>query len=110
VRPELLKFVARYGAYVAFLHMVRGPWQQWPKGESFDKWTWTHVVWGVIAKRMGVTAAELAVLSVANEGAEALVRANRPDLLFGSPEGPTNMLADVAVTMAAFYATPSPKR
>lgn len=108
MRPELLKFVAAYGAYVVFLHAVPGPWQRWPKGENVDNWTWTHVLWGAIAKRMGVTAGELAVLVAANEGIEAVARAKRPDLLFGSPEGPGNVWVDVGATMAAFYATPSP--
>jgi hypothetical protein len=107
--PNLLKFIAWYGAYAALLQAVPGPWQRWAKGEYVDNWTYTHVLWGAIAKRMGVTAAELATLTIANEGIEALLRKNTPGLLFGSPEGPANIATDVVVTMAAFYATPEKK-
>lgn len=108
--PNLLKFIAWYGAYFGFLHVVPGPWQNWPKGESVDNWTYTHVLWGAIAKRMGVTAGELATLTLVNEGIEAVLRKKAPKLLFGTPEDPDNVWVDFGVTMAAYYGTPGKKK
>lgn len=104
---RLVTFSAAYAAYVWLLHNVDGPWRRWKKGDAIDMWTFTHVLWGVIGKRWGLTANEMVVLSVLNEAGEAWVRANRPDLLFGSPESNANVIVDVGVTMAAFAATPA---
>jgi hypothetical protein len=89
---------------------MEGPWQRWSKGEHVDRWTYTHVLWGIVAKRMGVTATELLSLSVANEAVEAWIRQNKPAMLFGSPEQPGNIVVDVVVTMAAFHLTPGARR
>ena len=92
------RFIALYAGYVAALHLVDGPWRRWEKGEVVDAWTLTHVAWGVLARRLGLSSTDLLVLELVNELGEAWVRENRPDLLFGSPEAPLNIATDFAST------------
>lgn len=99
------RFVAYYAAYVAALHMIDGPWRHWKQGHagsSIDPWTVTHVAWGVIAARMGLTRNQVLVLSALNEVAEHGARALRPDLLWGTPETPANVVVDLAATWAGW--------
>lgn len=94
-------FMAAYAAYVATVHAVPGPWRQWKdKGPAaFDMWTLTHVAWGAVAKLMGISLEELVVLASINEVGEYVVREARPDLLWGSPETPDNVAADLVSTV-----------
>lgn len=97
------RFVALYGAYVAALHLVDGPWRNWKRGRpSADPWTVTHVAWGVVARRMGLGRAEFLTLGALNELTEWGVRAFRPDLLWGSPESPANVALDMAANWAGW--------
>lgn len=95
---KLVPFLLAYGGYVLTLHLVVGPWRSWSRGEALDNWTLTHVAWGAIAKRMGLSARELLVLSLLNEGVEWWLRRNRPDLLWGEPETLLNVALDLGAT------------
>ena len=100
--PRLLSFMAAYGAYVLFINTVDGPWRRWEKGNVFDTWTITHVAWGVLAKRWGLSLKEIATLTALNELGEA----SYPT--FGG-ESPANAAADVLTTLAAYVVTPRKK-
>jgi hypothetical protein len=95
-----------YGAYVAALHIVPGPWVRWSKGQVVDAWTVTHLAWSVIAKRMGVPLPTLMALAAGNEAVEWVTRLTRPDLTFGSPESVTNVAADLAANYLGYVITP----
>jgi len=104
-RSVLFKYVALYGAYVVALHVVPGPWKNWKKGregKALDPWTLQHVLWGALGQRMGLTATEVLYLGTVNEIAEAGIRTLRPDLLWGTPESPSNVLADLVATWAGW--------
>lgn len=91
--------MAWYAAYVAALHVVPGPWRQWKRdhaGSAIDPWTWTHLVWGLIAERMGISRRDFSIMGVTNEVVELGVRKARPDLLWGSPETAGNVIVDLA--------------
>lgn len=104
---RMLSFIAAYAAYVVGVHVIEGPWQNWKKTPGvYDNWTWTHVIWGAIAKQWGITLEELMLLSVANEGAEWALRQTRPDILFGTEESVGNVARDLAWTAIAFQLTP----
>lgn len=99
------KFVALYGAYVAGLHLIDGPWRSWKRGhegQPVDPWTASHVVWGMIANRMGVPLEQFMALGTINEAVEVGVRAVRPDLLWGTPESPANVITDMAANWAGW--------
>lgn len=96
---RLLTFSLAYGAYVAFLHAVSGPWRTWKEGREgkvLDPWTLQHVLWGAIAQRWGLSQNELLALGVVNELGEYVTRSLRPDLLWGTPETGANVAADLA--------------
>lgn len=101
----LSRFLLAYGAYVAAVNLVDGPWKQWEKGQWVDAWTLTHVAWGVIAERMGLSLEQITALAVLNEVGEAVIRRNRSDLAFGSPESPANIAVDVGTTVGAWAAS-----
>lgn len=96
-------FVAAYGAYVAAVHLIDGPWKRWSKGAMVDPWTLTHVGWSMLARRMGVPLPTLMTLAVANEGIEWGVREMRPDLLWGSPESFANAATDVLANYLGYH-------
>jgi hypothetical protein len=99
------RYVALYGAYVVALHAIDGPWKRWKQGregKALDPWTLQHVLWGAIAYRMGVDRSQLVALGTANEVVEAGVRTFRPDLLWGTPESPANVIVDVAANWAGW--------
>lgn len=100
--PLNWRFVGLYAAYVASLHAFDGPWKRWPKGRAVDPWTLTHVAWGAVAHRMGLSRSQIMVLGIVNEIGEALVRRHRPDLLWGTPEGPYNTLVDLAANVVGY--------
>lgn len=105
---RLFSFIAAYGAYFVFLHAVDGPWTGWKKKPGlYDNWTLTHLAWAAIAKRWGITLEELMIMTVANEGAEWVLRQTRPDLLFGTEESWGNVARDVALTALAYKLTPA---
>jgi hypothetical protein len=104
-KPINWKYVGAYAAYVAFLHAVDGPWRHWKRGRSgqaLDPWTLQHVLWGAIAERMGVDRDQLMALSTVNEAVEAGVRTFRPDLLWGTPESPANVIMDLVANWAGW--------
>ena len=103
---RLLSYSAAYGATVAMLHLVDGPWKRWPKGQLIDNWTYTHIAWGVLAKIWGLSLEQITALTVINELGEAWVRKNRPNLLFGSPESAPNIGMDISTTLVAFRLMP----
>ena len=110
IDKRLLSFVAAYGAYFAFLHVVDGPWRHWKKTPGvYDNWTLTHLAWAALAKRWGITFNELMTLTVVNEGLEYALRQTRPDLLFGTEESWGNVARDVAYTALAYKLTPGAK-
>lgn len=96
------RFITAYVAYVAAMNLLPGPWRDWPKGRYVDPWTVTHIAWGMVAKRMGIDLSTLIGLTVLNELGEAWLRANRPDLVWGSPETSENVIVDVAATVAGW--------
>lgn len=97
------KFITAYAGYVAAIHLIpNGPWTKWKKGRVVDAWTLTHVAWSIIAKEMGVSLKSLMTLATINEVGEAIMRRARPDLAFGSPEGPLNVTADLVTNYAAY--------
>ncbi len=99
------RYVALYGAYVAALHALDGPWRRWKfgwEGRAVDPWTLQHLLWGAIAQRVGVGPGQLALLGLANEAVEAGVRHYRPDLLWGTPETPLNVAADLVANQAGW--------
>jgi len=106
VNPRLAAFAGLYGGYVLFLHLVDGPWRHWKRGREgravVDPWTATHVVWGAIGQRFGLSAKEVMILGAVNEALEFEVRRSRPDLLWGEPESPANVIVDMAATWAGF--------
>ena len=93
------KFIGLYAAWVVGLHLVDGPWRHWKQGREgrpVDPWTLTHLAWGAIGQRMGVSRNQLVALGTVNEFVELGVRTFRPDLLWGTPESPANVIVDVA--------------
>ena len=102
---RLAAFIGFYGGYVLFLHLVDGPWKQWKlgrEGQAVDPWTATHIAWGAIGQRFGLTVKEVMVLSTVNEALEYEIRRSRPELLWGEPESPANVLVDIAATWAGY--------
>lgn len=100
-----LAYCALYAVYVAALHAIDGPWRRWKEerpGKAVDGWTATHIVWGMIGRRMGVSEHDVLILSTLNEAVEAGVRTFRPDLLWGSPESAANVLTDMVATYAGY--------
>jgi hypothetical protein len=100
-----LKFSGLFLAYVTAIHLVDGPWRRWKKGregDALDPWTLSHVASGFIANRMGVGEGEFMALGVVNEVAELWIRENRPDLLWGEPESPGNVAADIAANWLGY--------
>ncbi len=98
-------YVLLYGAYVAALHLIPGPWHAWKRGyelRAVDPWTGQHLLWGAIAQRMGVSAGQLMVLGVLNEAAELLIRRYRPQWLWGQPDVPLNLAADLAANLVGW--------
>jgi len=105
VSKNLIAYCALYAAYVAALHAIDGPWRRWKEerpGKAVDGWTATHVIWGMIGRRMGVTEHEVLVLTTLNEAVEFGVRVTRPDLLWGSPESAANVLTDMVSTYVGY--------
>lgn len=107
MKPHHWKFLALYSSYVVALHLVPGPWRSWKVGRAgrlgpVDLWSLTHVVWGVIAVRLGLNQADFMKLGAVNELVEAGIRATRPDLLWGSPETLPNVAADLAANWLGF--------
>lgn len=99
------KFLALYSGYVAALHTFDGPWREWKRdGDTVDNWTWTHVAWGMIARRMGLGRGEFMVLGALNEVVELGVRTWRPDLLWGTPESTANVVVDLASNLVGWEA------
>lgn len=98
------RYLAWYAAYVAGVHLLPGPWRRWEKGRLVDNWTWTHLVWGALAQRMGLPLQTAVLLAAANEAGEAVLRRRRPGLVFGSPEGPANVAVDVAANAVGWKA------
>ena len=108
-----IAYVLSYGAYVAILHAVDGPWRSWKvgrEGKTLDPWTLQHVAWGALAGLAGITQLELLGLGVLNELVELGVRRARPDLLWGSPETIANVAGDLvaAALGRALVASGSP--
>lgn len=103
---RVLSYSAAYMIYVTLLHQMEGPWKSWDKGDVIDAWTITHIVWGALGKKWGLSPSEMTVLAALNEVGEALVRKYRKDLLFGSPETVANIVTDIVVTVAAYAITP----
>lgn len=100
-----IPYIGLYAAYVAFLHAVPGPWRQWKKKPAaLDTWTLTHLAWGALAQRMGLSVKEVMALGTVNEAIEAYIRLYRPDLLWGTPETARNVLLDLAATYAGWGA------
>lgn len=100
---SLPRFLTAYGAYVAALHTVPGPWQHWKRGQYVDAWTLTHVAWSMIGRRMGVPLPTMMALSVANEVGEAWIRRNRPQWLWAEPESPTNIVTDIVANYVGYH-------
>ena len=103
---RIVTFSLAYGAYVVFLHAVRGPWRQWKvgrEGRILDPWTTQHVMWGAIARAWGISQGQLLALGAANELIEYATRVKRPDLLWGSPESPANVVADLTGSAVGWW-------
>ena len=99
-----MPFIASYATYVALIHAVPGPWRAWKKApKSLDTWTLTHLFWGALAQRMGLTIHDVMALGTVNEAIEAYVRLYRPDLIWGSPETARNVMLDLAATGGGWY-------
>ncbi len=99
------KFLGAYGLYVAGLHLIDGPWREWKQGRSgstVDPWTATHVAWGVVAQRMGISREQFVALGALNELVEFGVRTYRPDMLWGSPESGANVVVDMVANLAGW--------
>jgi len=99
------KFILTYVAYVAAINTLPGPWEKWKEGfegKPLDKWSLTHVAWGAIARAMGVTFDELIMLSASNEVLDQAIRTQNPSLLWGEPESPANVAADIALNLVGF--------
>jgi len=100
-----LKFILSYGAVTAGMHVLPGPWKNWKKKgtePALDMWTATHVLWSMIAKKMGIPLYVLMGLAIANEGLEWYIRKNRPDLLWGSPENSSNVMVDLLANWVGY--------
>ena len=107
--PRIAKYSLLYLTYVTALHLIPGPWKDWKvgrAGKATDPWTLQHLLWGGLAKTMGLSFGETMVLAAANEAVEAGVRAYRPDLLWGTPETPKNVVVDLLGTAAGWQFTP----
>ena len=106
---RVAKYSLAYLAYVTALHLIPGPWKQWKvgrAGRATDPWTLQHLLWGALGKAMGLSLTEVMVLSVANEALEAGVRRYRPDLLWGTPETPKNVVVDLLGVAAGWQFLP----
>ena len=95
-------FLAIYAAWVVLVNTTPGPWRSWNRGARIDTWTGTHVAFGVLAQRMGLSLAQITALGAINEVGEAWIRAHRPDLLWGEPESPPNIAVDIAANAAGW--------
>jgi hypothetical protein len=105
VTPALIQYSAAYAAYVAFLHAVDGPWRHWKEGregKAIDPWTTQHVLWGALGAAMGLSPKQVLILGSVNELVEWGVRTCRPDLLWGSPESPTNVFMDLTASLVGW--------
>ena len=89
----VVPFLALYAGYVTFLHVSPGPWHRWKvgrEGSPTDPWTGQHILWGVIAQRMGLTLNQLMALGTLNEVGELLIAEYQPHWLWGQPESKAN--------------------
>ncbi len=101
----LLRYVGLYGAYVLFLHTIPGPWHTWKEGregKAIDPWTVSHVAWGLLGQRLGLTASKVTLLGSVNELVEHGVSAYRSDLLWGQPDVPANTAMDMVALLAGW--------
>jgi hypothetical protein len=96
------RFLAVYAAWVVLVNTTPGPWRGWSRGAQIDTWTGTHVAFGALAQRMGLSLAQITALGVANEVGEAWIRAHRPDLLWAAPESRQNIAVDIAANAAGW--------
>ncbi len=97
-------YVAIYAVHVVLLHAIDGPWRRWKRYGAFDAWTATHVAWGAIGRVMGVPEGTMVALTVANELVELGARRLAPQLTWGAPETPPNVVADVVTTWGGWKA------
>ena len=105
---NVVKYSLLFAASVAAIHLVKnGPWRTWKQGrfegKAVDPWTLQHVMWGMIANRMGLTVEQHAVLGAINEVGELWIRRNRPGSLWGTPESPVNVAVDLLANTAGWY-------
>lgn len=98
---------ARYISYflgtVTALHVIDGPWHRWSTDKAFDPWTLTHVGWGIIAAKMNITPRDYWLMVAANGLVEALSRAQKLPIVWGSKETPGNVIVDVLANAAGYY-------
>jgi len=96
------RYVLFYLLYVVAIHAIDGPWRQWTKGRVIDPWTLTHVIWGVIARKMHVPFTTYMFLAVLNEVGEALARTYAPHLTWGTPESGWNVTMDLVANAIGY--------
>lgn len=99
---NLPAYVIAFLGVGVLVNKTPGPWKTWDKGTVVDNWTWAHLAWGWIAKKMGVTFEELLALGVINELGEAWIRNNRPEWTYGGPESGLNIAADIAANQVGW--------
>jgi len=101
-QENMARFLGLYAGWVGLVNTVDGPWRHWTRGTHVDAWTATHVFSGALAQRMGLTFNEFMVLGVLNEVAEAWIRANRPEWVWGESESPQNIVIDIVSNAAGW--------
>lgn len=93
------EFCLWYATYVISLHVIPGPWSKWSShGRAIDVWSLTHLLWGYIAGKYGISLPWLLAASSANELLEAYLRSIKFMGAWGDPETPSNILWDLIIT------------
>ena len=100
---ELTAYITAYLVAVGIVHVTPGPWNHWSKGRAVDTWTLTHILWGFIGAKMNQSLGQQMILATLNEVAEAIIRKQRPDLTWGTPEPDFNVPMDLIANAAGWY-------
>lgn len=97
------RYISSFIATVAALHIIDGPWHRWSTDKAIDPWFFTHIGWGVIAARMGITPRDYWLMVAANGAVEMLSRAQKLPIVWGSRETPANVVMDVVANAVGYY-------
>lgn len=100
------KYLIEYAIYVAFIHLYPGykPWKKWAGNRTltWDTWSYTHLVWGAIARYQDVSFNELLILGVGNEIFEFIWHYFKFPGIWGEGETLANSLVDLVTNQVGW--------